>query len=278
MAELRGGRYFLAVTNDNMAPAILDAYTNPESLFTDVRMEPISTVVRVAQDHVGTQGYNSGSSAVAPLNPLFSINNIANLEMNAIPFHLQDVALYVSRAGTGGLKLINPFTGQEITTLGSLPATNTAVGDLAMRSDGRLFMVEGIFGPDAGSTENTAGRLVEIDPNTVALEEIGNDQIPDFDPALDPPNPQQLTSNNVNAMAYRRLGFNIAEDRVEYELYYAVDGARIGLGSNISTLYAVDPDSGSAQFDENNPFGPGVRGQSTFRFRGTSVARLAWPF
>lgn len=244
--ELPAGRYFLAITNDNMAPAIMDAYTNPTSLFSTIRMEP---GIPITQDRLSS----------SPTSPLFTLNNSPNLQVNAVPFQLQDVSLYVSRAGLGGLKVINPFTGQEITTVSSLPSQDTFTGDLVMRSDGRLFMVEGIRGPDFPATENKVGRLVEIDPNTGALTEVGQDGIPDFDPDVNPPDIQQITSNRFGAATYQRLGFDLVENRPVYRLYYAVDGERTRpFATDVSTLYRANPDNGSAAFVENEPWG--VRG------------------
>jgi hypothetical protein len=256
-AELPAGQYFLAVTNDRMVPAVYSAFTDPDSPLSLVRVEPSTTVRRIADDNVGSQGFFSGSSVVLPEFPLFDISTSLTLQNNAAPFSLADVGLYIARAGENGLRLHNPFTGQQITPMGNLPIVNTFVGDLAMRSDGRMFMVEGIFGPDAAAVDDTAGRLVEIDPNTGELTEVGEDEIPNFDP--DNPDPQQLTSNNIGAVAYQRTGFDFSENTPTYNLYYAVDGARALPGSNqISTLYRANPETGSAATADGEPWG--VRG------------------
>lgn len=58
--ELPQGSYYVAVTSDRVLPAEL--LNNPA-----VRLEPINSVIRIAEDRIGTYG---GSTAVAPMVPL----------------------------------------------------------------------------------------------------------------------------------------------------------------------------------------------------------------
>ncbi len=247
--------YFVAVSSNSQLPAALNATFTATANNPMIRLEPVNSSVRVAEDHVGFSGYATNVppnlTAVNPTTPLFDVRTAVSLSTNVLPFTLGDVVLYVGNPGTNGLRTVNPSTGAIVTNVGNLPNVNTFTGDLVMRSDGRMFMVEGIFGP-GNAGDNTAGRLVEIDPNTGAQTVVGNDNIPDFDPATDPPNPQQLTSNNINSLAFLRTS-----DVPEYDLYYAVENIRTG-GNTIttgSTLYRANPANGSAAVADGQPWG-----------------------
>lgn len=61
--ELPQGRYYVAVTSDRMLPSVLnDRLNNPE-----VRLEPVNSVIRIAEDRIGSYG---GSTAVSPVVPV----------------------------------------------------------------------------------------------------------------------------------------------------------------------------------------------------------------
>ncbi len=65
-----------------------------------------------------------------------------------------------------------------------------------------------------------------IDWSNAAQTAVGNDAIPDYNAATNPPDPQQLTSDAVDALAYVRTGVDAR--CTEYDLYYAVRGIRVG--------------------------------------------------
>ena len=169
-----------------------------------------------------------------------------------VPFTLNDVVMYTARPGTDGLQTANPFTGELWTDVGDLPTNNPGrlVTDIVMRSDGRLFMYESLFGQPG---QNTAGRLVELDPGTGAATVVGNDSIPDFNPGTNPPDIQQLTSSAVQGFAWERTGAN----NPRYNLWYAVEGARRGPGIDTasSTLYRANDANGSAAVAQGQPWG-----------------------
>ncbi len=247
--------YYVAVSSNSQLPLALNATFAAAANNPFVRLEPVNSVRRVAEDHIGFSGYaTSVPPALAPVNPttqLFNISTAVSLATNVLPFSLSDVVLYVGNPGANGLRTVNPSTGAVVTNVADLPNNPTAAGDFVMRSDGRMFMVEGIFGP-GNAIDNTAGRLVEINPNTGAQTVIGNDNIPNFDAATNPPNPQQLTSNNINSLAFLRTS-----DAPEYDLYYAVEGIRTGANTvgTGSTLYRANPANGSAAVADGQPWG-----------------------
>ncbi len=250
--------YYVAVSSNSQLPTALNGTFTSGASSTLVRLEPISSLQRIAEDHIGFQGYRSGSlsgsTSVQPTTPLFDLTDSISLATNVVPFTLNDVVLYTAQPGTNGLKTINPFTGTTwVNDVGNLPTTgpNRTIGDLAMRSDGRLFAVEGL----AAGANNTAGQLVELDPATGAATVIGSDNIPDIVAATVPPDPQQLTSSGIDGFAWQRTGV------AEYNLYYSIQGGRRGAGvdTTSSTLYRADPANGSAAAVQGQPWG--LRGE-----------------
>lgn len=247
--------YYVAVSSNSQLPAALNGTFTSGASNTLVRLEPISSLVRIAEDHIGFEGYTSGGLGapvtVPPRSTLFDISNAISLSTNVVPFTLNDVVLFTAQGGTNGLKTFNPFTGTQWTNVGDLPQNNPArnPGDLVMRSDGRMFMVQGLGGQPG---QNTAGQLVELNPATGAQTVVGNDGIPDINPATNPPNLEELTSPGIDALAYQRTG-NVAE----YNLYYSVQGARRGPGVDAasSTLYRANPANGSAAVADGQPWG-----------------------
>ncbi|MHB0959585.1 MAG: tandem-95 repeat protein [Pirellulaceae bacterium] len=246
-------QYYVAISSNAQLASALNATFAAGSTNSLVRLEPVNSVKRIAEDHIGFSGHVTGTEAgaavVSPVQSLFDIENAITLGTQVLPFTLADVVLYVSRSS--GLSTVNPSTGAVETSVGNL----NNVLDLAMRSDGRLHGVEGLPG-----AANTAGRLVGIDWATSAQTAIGNDAIPDYNPNTNPADPNQLTSDSVDALAYQRTGFDAGAP--QYELYYAVRGVPGAGGPASSTLYRANPASGSAAVAQNQPWG--VRGNGIY--------------
>ncbi len=194
--------YYVAISSDAQLASAMNATFISGSTNTLVRLEPVNSVKRIAEDHIGFSGHVTGIPGNgATVNPVQSLFDIVSLSTNVIPFTLSDVVLYVSQGR--GLSTVNPFTGRVETYVGDLSSGNSSVLDLAMRSDGRLFGAESLPG-----TANTAGRVIGIDWSNAAQTAVGNDAIPDYNAQTNPPDPQQLTSDAVNALAYVRTGAN----------------------------------------------------------------------
>ncbi len=266
--------YYVAISSNAQLPLALDATFEAAANNSLVRLEPVNSVLRIADDHIGFSGYTAvGGVTIEPETELFDIIHPAldltvfppptlpydpiPLETHVVPFTLSDVVLFVS--GTHRLYTVDAFDGGMVTNIGPLSGGNGGMQDIAMRSDGRMFGMDSIFGP-GNAGQNTAGRLVRIDTGAAGETVIGNDTIPDFDPATNPPDPNQLTSNNVDALAYDRVGFNTGANVPIYDLYYAVRGARgaVGINPASSTLYLANPGNGDAVVN-NARFG--VRGE-----------------
>ncbi|KAA5546992.1 tandem-95 repeat protein [Roseiconus nitratireducens] len=248
--------YYVAVASNGQLPTALSGTFNAGSGSSLVRLEPVNSVRRIAEDHIGFSGHTTGTeergfTTVTPVQTLFDIDSSATLATNVIDFTLNEMVLYVG--GPSGLSMVNPFTGDVIDRVGDL---NVQTSDFAMRTDGRMFAMRSLFQGNP-PPNNSAGALVSIDPATAGQTVVGNDGIADFDPNTNPPNIQQLTSNNVEALAYNRTGFNNNNNTPNYSLYYAVQGNR-GFGGSQpggATLYRANPANGSAATAQGQPWG-----------------------
>ena len=153
-------RYYVAVSSNEQLPSALDATFKASATNSLIRLEPVNSVTRVVEDHIGFTGYHSGESVtgvdsndytlVSPSGgPMFDLPNLKN---QISPFTFNDVGVYLS-------------SSSKIT-----PGAN----DLMMRSDGKLYSYTGLSG-----AANTAGRLDVMDLGTGLTTLVGNDSIPD---------------------------------------------------------------------------------------------------
>ena len=181
--------YYVAISSNLQLPAPLDQTFNAASATPLVRVEPINSLQRVAEDHLGFTGYTTGSDLLGqePAGPrdlqpyTGPLIDTTRLEVHVEPFQLEDVSLYVTT--TGSLRVINPFDGTNwytwINNYG-----NWTVKDITMRPDGRLWAYRN---DNTGGQGDMAGILEELDVQTIpsggALS--GNDGIGN-DPASTP--------------------------------------------------------------------------------------------
>ena len=207
------GPYFIAVTSDARLPGAMSQFTTrlPANPFT--RVEPINSIVRIAEDHIENfpeQPLTPYSTAVAPtITELFG-------RSSAVPYSLAEIPLYltfdnISRFDRSTLAKVNPFTGQVETIINangnpSGDFYSFDVGDLAMRSDGRLFAfsldVENTGNPNTPS-DAASGQLINIDPGTGAATVITDDGILTYESdGASPPAPTEAHVVNGTAVGY----------------------------------------------------------------------------
>ncbi|MCX7413819.1 MAG: Ig-like domain-containing protein [Planctomycetia bacterium] len=175
-------RYYVAVSSNERLPAALDATFKTLATNSLVRLEPINSVKRVAEDHIGTSGYESGlGDSKVQIDPvtatLIDVKDDSSLALHVTPFTLSDVILFVSTATS--LKTFDAMRGGAAETeivMNDGAASN--IGDLVMRSDGTLYSYSGL-----ANVANTAGRLDRIDAGTGVRTAIGNDSIPNQQPS-----------------------------------------------------------------------------------------------
>src|SRR5690606_27072814 len=172
--------YYVAVSSNAFIPSVLDFAHETTPTNPNVRLEPVTSLKRIVEDHIGFVGYTSNPRAtsridVLPENgPIFDISSTISLSTHVRPFQLSDVPLYLSSGNT--LRVVDASTGTSETTFPT--PLNPQLEDIAMRDDGRLF---GVRNGPLGSND---AQFVEIDPATGAVTLIGPDGILDDDIAV----------------------------------------------------------------------------------------------
>ncbi|HND54750.1 MAG TPA: hypothetical protein PLV92_20200, partial [Pirellulaceae bacterium] len=194
--------YRVAVTSNAQIPTQLEQFLVANPTTTAVRLEPISVLDRIAEDHIDTgRGGTNPATANAPqVDPLLDNTGV-------IPYHLGDVVLFVSTnnqigGGTGaGLVTIDPFTGALETTVGS---SGTVRGDIALRPDtfGTLWAFSA---NNPGANDGNSGNFLSIDPGTGVATSAGDDGIQTFTEAACDTSTSEAVQNvgvQFNAMMF----------------------------------------------------------------------------
>ncbi len=141
-SELSEGVYFVAVANQQQVPLPLDQFFNAQSANPLLRLEPVDSVRRIAEDRIGSFG---GGTASAPVTEVLFDNN------SIVDYSFDDTLLYVNTVN--GLLVVNPFTGQTYGTVGNFDNTagvREEIRDIAFRANGELFAYSGYSNRPAG--------------------------------------------------------------------------------------------------------------------------------
>ncbi|QDV83491.1 tandem-95 repeat protein [Planctomycetes bacterium TBK1r] len=276
-----GGEFFVAVMSDRLLPTALTGVfqANPANQGNGlVRLEPVNSVSRIVEDHLGFQGYSSRGIDILPETPqgLFDINTLTGVGMNVRPFTLQDVALYVatdependnSNRNSDHLYTVDPFQSSRwltrVTDGGGLNGGVNDVQDVVIRTDGRMYGYQRL-----NNNASSVGALVNIDPETGNITLVGNDNINGQTPT---PNTssysnqiqdnisrvrradQFTTSDEVDALTFRRVGTTgpATAPTPIYDVYYAVRES-----DNSSKLYlATEDGDATLTFNARNTYG-----------------------
>ena len=174
-----GRTYYIAVSSSATLPTILAGTFVSDVANTGVRLEPVNSVKRIADDRVGSVG----DTTAQPSKQIFPGTTPVELNMAAVPYTLADVVLYMNTGDE--LYTVNPFTGQVQTYLTDPAHLRDAINgdnlswladaapngdfgymDIVMRPDGRLYSMRRGFG-DASTADNNS-RYTQIDPAPVA--------------------------------------------------------------------------------------------------------------
>ncbi|QDV66810.1 hypothetical protein Poly24_04980 [Rosistilla carotiformis] len=123
--------YYVAISGLNNMPSVLDQFTTAAATNPLVRLEPIESLVRIAEDHVSTIG-GSTYAPTALQSLLFDPVNAAT------PLTLNDLKLYVSTGGAvDNIRLVNAYTGLQYGSIGS--TGGQSFNDIAIRPNGDMF-------------------------------------------------------------------------------------------------------------------------------------------
>jgi hypothetical protein len=179
--NIPAGRYFLAVTNSDMVPAVLAAYTDPNFPDVNIRMQPLEGIRLIAEDHIESVG---GSSAVGPVVPILfptagdfdGSTFYTTTNDSIIDFNLSDVVMYVSRdvgREETNLYMVNPFTGEIRSQVGR---GNFDLRDLDFRPNGTLAGFDRVIEaqPPANTDLDTLVDYIIIDPGTGVFTDGGD--------------------------------------------------------------------------------------------------------
>ncbi|WP_417375975.1 Calx-beta domain-containing protein [Gimesia maris] len=275
-------KYHVAISSNSQLPLALNATFTQDAANSLIRLEPVSSIKRIVEDHIGFTGFTSGSpylngsgeeyapseKEIVPENgAIFDISSAETLETHISAFTLSDVKLFVSRQDQ--LLIADPYDGRVLgdgndqanaTIIGALSTDGTGnTQDITIRSDGRFFSYEGI---DTGEPNDTAGRFSELDPGTgevisgdsatpdatdsegsASADMRGWDQIPDVPAGGTKSDPVELTTSRVEALAFQRLGLITSGGTTSVNYGLYYSVVK---DDDTTTLYRADPETGES--------------------------------
>jgi hypothetical protein len=263
--------YYVAISSDATLPQALDGTFSAGSTNAAVRLEPIDSVNRVVEDHIGSQG---GETAQSPssLTPMFngtvntSASNFANaatqpvlattqqaqqiasLNASAVPWTLSNVQLFVDQQPSGPQPTVNPTAGELYslnlpassgattlqTNIGGLPGTGLGYNAMAIRNDGELYAMT------YGLNDANAGRYDQLDiynPDTAA------GAVPTTTSGAD-----NIVTHQTNGTTVQNVGVQIRT------MAYVQNGTTrqlFGIGSYVGGTGAAAFTNGLYEFDPN---------------------------
>ncbi|MEM6778539.1 MAG: dockerin type I domain-containing protein, partial [Planctomycetota bacterium] len=156
-AELPEGTYYVAVANQSRGPVNLDQFTNRDSANPLLRLEPIDSIQRIAEERFEGFEFYPGTFGTPTIPVLFDDSSI-------IDYSLDDVLVYVNTAST--LFLVNPFTGENYGAVGQF---GDEVLDVAFTANGELFGYTGFNNRGPGDANFSYNR---IDTSNADLTQI----------------------------------------------------------------------------------------------------------
>ncbi|QDU48389.1 Calx-beta domain protein [Gimesia panareensis] len=265
------GTYFVAVSSHTQLARAMEATYNGTNANALVRLEPINSLQRVIEDHIGSQGYNSNGVDIEPDGALFDITD-TQIVNHVTNFDLSDVVLFTTN-GTN-LATVDPKLGDYETNVGNISGTGTNsyddIRDIVMRSDGRLYGVRnnefveistaGVAGANPTTSATVRGNTsIPVISGNQTVPGAYNETLSNLRTLLNLQNDRSTgsTITSIEAMTFARTGFNNNTNQPIYRLYYAVtETGRDAAGNTVTfqKLYEANPDSGAIidNFELNN--------------------------
>ncbi|MHB8954104.1 MAG: dockerin type I domain-containing protein [Pirellulaceae bacterium] len=245
--SLPQGTYYLAVTNSSRMPAELEQFVQSNPSNPLIRLEPIDSLARIAEERVNTSG---GSNI--PDSPKVDLLDTVSV----VPFTLGDVTLFVSTEPgeqvnhVSKVQTVDPITGVLETTLGDLvdgSGRRPYIGDIAMRYDGQLFSFSRSY-LNLGKSDALVGNYLQIDTGTAAVTSPGDDGIVTYSP--NPTGPGSIPVNNgVYFSAITFAGNN------QYDLFAVGDRGPLDSFANPRELPVTRETNILYEFDINTGVG-----------------------
>lgn len=178
--ELPAGQYFVAITNSELVPSVLSAYTDPNFADPDMRLQPIESIELIAEDHIEFQG---GSTALGPRTPILfptagdfdGTTFYTSSNDSIVDFTLSDITLFVSQdvgQERTNLYVVNPFTGETRLQVGQ---GTFDVQDIDLRPNGQLRGFDRVIETNQGNADpDTLSDYIAIDIGTGAFTDAGD--------------------------------------------------------------------------------------------------------
>ena len=263
VAELAEGRYFVAIANQSQIPAQLDQFALAAATNPLVRLEPIDSVIRIAEDRIGGTERSVSTPPIIP--------TLFDPATAAVPYTLNDIVMYTITGGA--VNINNPFTGEGFGNVGFL---NTSFQDFAFRANGELFgyTTPGTIG--AADFDDSYGYF-RISSEDGSLTQVGTSGLDTFHLTVNP-NPQNLPfdqfivvdsddSFTVQGITFARndLGFAIGNRPVDRQID---PPTRIQNAYFQNILYAFSPTTGAFS-------GLGAPNRGTFTVGGVTIDERA---
>ncbi|GAA4448795.1 tandem-95 repeat protein [Novipirellula rosea] len=233
--------YVAVMSNRQLPTALMGAFqADPSQANQLMRLEPVNSVTRIVEDHIGISGYRSQGVGVVPTEAdgIFNVTDEVSLASHVIPFDLSDVVTYVSTDSGFDAVDDNLYTASILKTQDFLTRLKQNVGsgrddlqDIVIRSDGAMY---GYIRLENGV--GTVGQLVKIDPTDGSFISVQNDNIPgngttpntniytNANPAVSDQLDQFTISHDVDAFTFERTGTTGPSSAPvpTYNVYYSV--------------------------------------------------------
>lgn len=249
------GTYYVAVTANSVSPTALTQ--------AQVRLEPINSLIRIADDHIGG---TAPSTFAGPIVPQLVDGT------SAVPWFLGDVSMFVTQERTGlgqlstRLLTVDPFTGRVETVVNNnLADSRTSfswdIGDIAFRRDGSLITFSvGNDTPNSRSDANS-GNYLQINTGTGVVTSLGDDGIITYEP--DPTNPVNPVVANLQPNQ-TRIGYGIQFQGITF----FIDG------NNVEHVYAIGNRGDSVAEGLNRNNGVSIKENILYEFNTQTGAVL----
>ncbi|QDS92515.1 Dockerin type I repeat protein [Roseimaritima multifibrata] len=215
--ELRGGFYELLVVSNTLIPTEMDQYFEPSTSYPNFRLEPISSVVRIAEDRFSDATVRQ-STASGPISVAFDVVKEAGTgQTNTTPYALGDVPLFIvgnSNNNTSRLYANNAQIGVTEAIIGN---DFSRVGPIALHPAGYVYGYTGEI--STGETDANTSTFYRLDDaGNGSLQTFGSSGISTFETYLNTATPPVRvvgtpvgtgTTRNGDGMLFSGLAYRV---------------------------------------------------------------------